>query len=108
MSCDCETNDICVACCDTKQVQFDQCGSVWPATADRVVMIVKCVGGCSKIQQEIEGVYTPGPPGRVVFTLGPDLTCAMPKGARTCDFRVVAISSTGARMTFITGRISVT
>lgn len=106
--CDCESVDLCIPCCDTKEVEFNQCGAVWPVTAEKVVMVIKCPGGCSNIHKEIEGEFVAGPPGKVSFTLGPDITCSLPKGARMCDFRVVAISSSGARMTFITGRISIT
>lgn len=107
MICDCDSVDLCIPCCDTKTVTFDQCGSVWPITADSVVMVINCPSCMGGSRYEVAGTFIPGPPGKVTFELLPEITCALPKGARMCDFRVVAISAAGARMTFITGRISV-
>lgn len=107
MRCDCDTTDICVACCDTKTVTFEQCGSVWPTSAASVVMQITCPSCCGSQKHEITGTFTPGPPAKVTFELLPAVTCALPQGARMCDFKVVALSDTGARMTFLRGRISV-
>lgn len=132
MNCDCDSVDLCIPCCDTKTVTFDQCGALWPLsiltpsftqpqgddldafdestgepTSGKVVMVISCPSCLGTQRHEVEGTFTPGPPGKVTFELLPAVTCALPKGARMCDFRVVAISPTGARMTFITGRISV-
>jgi hypothetical protein len=35
------------------------------------------------------------------------VTCSLPKGVRQCDYKIVAISSSGSRFTFQTGRITV-
>jgi hypothetical protein len=107
MSCDCESTDICIDCCDTKTVTFEQCGSVWPTTAAQVLMIINCPSCCGSQKHEIVGTFVPGPPAKATFELLPAVTCALPKGARMCDFKLVAVSATGARMTFTHGRISV-
>lgn len=106
MNC-CEKISFCVDCCDTKLVTFEQCGSVWPTSAESVVMLINCPGCCGPQKHEIVGTFVPGPPAKVTFELLPEVTCCLPKGARMCDFKVVAISATGARMTFLRGRISV-
>jgi hypothetical protein len=71
-------------------------------------MKISCAGGCGGgVAFEVTGSFVPGPPGKVSFTLGPDVTCSLPKGVRQCDYKIVAISDTGARFTFQSGRITV-
>jgi hypothetical protein len=55
----------------------------------------------------VPGIFVAGPPGKVSFTLGPDVTCSLPKGVRQCDYKIVAIAASGARFTFQRGRITV-
>lgn len=107
MSCDCESTDLHIDCCDTKTVTFEQCGSVWPTSATTLLMIINCPSCSGSQKHEIEGVFVPGPPAKATFELLPAVTCVMPKGARMCDYKLVAIGATGARMTFLHGRISI-
>lgn len=108
MSCGCDSVDLCLNCCDTVPVSFEQCGSVWPTSAASVVMKISCAGDCcGSTSFEVHGTFVAGPPGKVSFTLGPDVTCALPKGMRQCDYKIIAISASGARFTFQTGRITV-
>ena len=108
MSCPCDGVDLCFGCCDTVPINFEQCGAVWPTSADSVVMKISCAGGCGGgTSFEVPGIFVAGPPGKVSFTLGPDVTCSLPKGVRQCDYKIVAIAASGARFTFQRGRITV-
>ena len=107
MSCDCDSTDFCWSCGDTVQVKIEQCGSVWPTSATRVFMKISC-NGCGGTSFEVDATsYDLAAPGTATFDIGPEVTASLTKGARMCDYKIVAVSAAGARFTFQRGRISV-
>ncbi len=108
MSCPCDNQDICLFCGDTVTVEFEQCGAAWPAEAESVTLKFSSAGCCGGGNFEVEALaFDLTAPGKVSFKIPPSVTAALPRGARTSDYRVYATSATGERTTFLRGRVTV-